>query len=53
MVNQVVHQIGKLEMDSLTGTHFAFSPLYSSHSLPHPTSLFLLLIANISLYRYY
>ena len=33
LVNQVVHQIGKLEMDSLTQAHFAFSPLYSSHFL--------------------
>ena len=44
MVNQVVHQIGKLEMDSLTQAHFAFSSLYSSHSLPlpHPASLILM-----------
>ena len=55
MVNQVMHQVGKLEMDSLTQAHFAFSSLYSSHSLPlpHPTSLLLLFITNISSYRHY
>ena len=50
-----MHHSGKLKMDSLNQTHFAFSPHYSSPSLPlpHPSSLLLLFIAYISPYRHF